>query len=109
MCGKYFATGTGLWRCDLASMLRHHNPTRQRGRSEDTLLLFLLSISILLLEHYKEGPQQNLQIQPDRPFADITMVAVDTFLHLVERLGLAAMAFDLREPSYTGFTLCRSM
>ena len=63
-------------------------------------------VRVLLRENDAEGAEQNLQVQPKRPFADVLMIVADAFSHLFDCFRLATTTADLRQP---GFTLCRSM
>ncbi len=63
------------------------------------------SVGILLFEDNKECSQEDLQVQPDGPLANVAVIVIDALLHLVERFGLAAITFDLRQPVMPGLTL----
>src|SRR3954469_25841248 len=55
------------------------------------------SVRILLLQHYDDGLQQDLQVEHQRPLPEIREVVLDAHLHLLDRLGLAAVAVHLGE------------
>src|SRR5213075_809098 len=55
------------------------------------------SIGILLAQHHDHRLEDYLQVQQQRPAAQVREVVLDTRLHLVDGVGLAAKAVDLRE------------
>src|SRR5581483_1937781 len=54
------------------------------------------SVGILLLQHHDDGLQDDLQVEHQRPVAQVREVVFDPRLHLLHRLGLAAEAVHLR-------------
>src|SRR6185503_3291190 len=64
------------------------------------------SIRILVLsEHHHHGLQDDLQVEQQRPAAQVGEVVVDARLHLVDRVGLAAQAVHLGEAGNAGLHL----
>jgi polysaccharide pyruvyl transferase WcaK-like protein len=67
------------------------------------------SVRLLVPEHHHHGPEDDGQVEPQRPVAQVVEVVLDALAHVLEVLGLAAVAVDLREPRDAGRTLWRSM
>src|SRR6185436_10030427 len=64
------------------------------------------SIRILVLsEHHHHRLQDDLQVEQQRPAAQVGEVVVDARLHLLDRDGLAAQAVDLGEAGNSGLHL----
>src|SRR5439155_10630234 len=55
------------------------------------------SIGILLAQHHDDGLQHDLQVEEQRPAAQVREVVLDARLHLLDRVGLAAEAVHLGE------------
>src|SRR6185295_3199975 len=62
----------------------------------------LLSIGILFPQHHGHGLEDDLQVERERPAAQVGEVALDAPLHLLDRVGLAAKAAHLREAGDAG-------
>src|SRR6201999_3018530 len=58
----------------------------------------MLSVRILPAEHHDHGLENDLQIEQQRPVAQVLQVVLDARLHLLHGIGLAAEAADLRQP-----------
>src|SRR6185437_12664432 len=63
------------------------------------------SINSPVLEDYQYGFQDNVQVEPQRPIAQVIEIVVDPGLHLVEGAGLAAVAIDLGPAGDSGLDL----
>ena len=55
-------------------------------------------VSVLLRKHNVECLKNDLQIQPNRPLANVLVIEKDTLLHLVDGFSFAATTVDLCEP-----------
>ena len=62
-------------------------------------------IDILLEQHHQHGQDQDADVEEHRPDLGVVDVMADARLHLVQRLGLAAEAVDLRPAGDAGLDL----
>src|SRR4051794_25258200 len=56
----------------------------------------------LALEADPDGPEHDVEVEPQRPVAQVIEVAVDARLHLLDRARLAAQAVHLRAAGEPG-------
>src|SRR5690606_26265087 len=75
---------------------------RQPGRGRSA---FELSIGVFVEEAFEDGEENDFQVQPEGPAADVVEVVFDAFLHLVEGVGFAAPAVDLGPAGDAGLDL----
>src|SRR5437879_4678808 len=76
--------------CGLPKLLASSAPearTLRRGEKS--------SIGVLALENDPYRFRDDVQVQAQRPVAQVVQVVIDARLHLFQRLGFAALAVDL--------------
>lgn len=56
----------------------------------------LISICRFVNEAFEYRQENDFDIEPDAPFADVLKVELDAFFHFLQRVGFAAPAINLR-------------
>src|SRR3972149_4251642 len=54
------------------------------------------SVGVRILQHHERGPEENPQVERQRPVPEVVEVELDAPPHLVHAVGLAAQAVHLR-------------
>src|SRR3954469_21199366 len=88
-------------------------PNRAYGLGQDERQLLgqdhcstlALLVSVFRSCHDPGRAKEDFHIEPERPLANVFVVAFDAALHLLQRVGFAAPAADLSQPRDAGFYL----